>query len=116
MHHRQGQREAARHTHRRPHGRFAALSAPSEQNRKTSDSQTIEADTIDDGSCPVTQPAIRENTPLNLPPLEETASIQLALFDVLIDVLQALDKIKRERPEEANPAIPHRGCIRVRVR
>ena len=27
-----------------------------------------------------------------------------------------LDKIKRERPEEANPAIPHRGCIRVRAR
>jgi hypothetical protein len=72
MHHRQGQCEAARHTHRRPHGRFTALSAPSEQNPKTSDSQTIEADTIDDGSHPVTQPATSENTPLDLPPVKNT--------------------------------------------
>ena len=125
MHHRQGQREAAHHTHRRPHGRLAALPAPGEKNHNAEAlTDTIEADTIDCGACPVTQPAApenttpgkgpenrtpenttRENTPLDLPPLEETASIQLALISVLIDVLQALDKIKRERPEEANPAI-----------
>ena len=76
MHHRQGQRQAARHTHRRPDGRFAALPAPSEGN----------IETIDYGAYPVGQPATSENTPLDLPPLEDTASIQLAL----IDVLQAL--------------------------
>ena len=76
MHHRQGQRPAARHTHRRPDGRFAALPAPSESN----------IETIDYGSYPVAHPATSENTPLDLPPLEDTASIQLAL----IDVLQAL--------------------------
>jgi hypothetical protein len=76
MHHRLGQRPAARHTHRRPDGRFAALPAPSENN----------IETIDYGSYPVAHPATSENTPLDLPPLEDTASIQLAL----IDVLQAL--------------------------
>jgi hypothetical protein len=76
MHHRQGQRQAARHTHRRPDGRFAALPAPSEKH----------IETIDYGSYPVAHPATSENTPLDLPPLEDTASIQLAL----IDVLQAL--------------------------
>ena len=37
MHHRQGQRQAARHTHRRPDGRFAALPAPSEKHIETID-------------------------------------------------------------------------------
>jgi hypothetical protein len=87
MHHRQGQRQAARHTHRRADGRFAALPAPSEKN----------IETIDYGSYPVsaTSPACHpersegsavHSAPLDLPPLEDTASIQLAL----IDVLQAL--------------------------
>jgi hypothetical protein len=76
MHHRQSQRQAARHTHRRADGRFAALPAPSENH----------IETIDYGSYPVTQPATFENTPLDLAPLEDNASIQLAL----IDVLQAL--------------------------
>ena len=82
MHHRQGQRQAARHTHRRPDGRFAALPAPSENNPNNE----VLTDTIDYGSYPVTQPATFENTPLDLPPLEDNVSIQLAL----IDVLQAL--------------------------
>ena len=82
MHHRQGQRQAARHTHRRADGRFAALPAPSE-NHPHNEAIT---DTIDYGSYPVTQPAAFENTPLDLPPIEDNASIQLAL----IDVLQAL--------------------------
>jgi hypothetical protein len=82
MHHHQGQREAARHTHRRPDGRFAALPAPSEKNPNN---EAI-TDTIDYGSYPVTQPPAFENTPLDLAPLEDTASIQLAL----IDALQAL--------------------------
>jgi hypothetical protein len=73
MHHRQGQRQAARHTHRRPDGRFAALPAPSEKH----------IETIDYGSYPVAHPGTSENTPLDLPPLEDTASIQLALMDVL---------------------------------
>ena len=76
MHYRQGQRQAARHTLRRADGRFAALPAPSENN----------IETIDYGSYPVAQPATFENTPLDLPPLEDNVSIQLAL----IDVLQAL--------------------------
>ena len=76
MHHRQGQRQAARHTHRRPDGRFAALPAPTEKN----------IETIDYGSYPVAPAETSENAPLDFPPLEDTASIQLAL----IDVLQAL--------------------------
>ena len=91
MHHRQGQREAARQIHRRPHrhsdGRLAALSAHSESNQNAEAlTDTIEADTIGHGYSPVTQPAASENPPLDLPPIEDTASIQLAL----IDVLQAL--------------------------
>jgi hypothetical protein len=39
--------------------------------------------TIDYGSYPVTQTATFENTPLDLPPLEDSASIQLALIDGL---------------------------------
>ena len=87
LYQRQGQHhQAARHTHRRPDGRFAALPAP--------DGNTT--DTIDYGPYPVGAPTNTgapgpsvgtwENTPFDLPPVEDTASIQLAL----IDVLQAL--------------------------
>jgi hypothetical protein len=79
LHYRQGERQAARHTLRRQDGRFAALPAP--------DGSSIQ--TIDYGPYPVgaaTHSATWENTPLDLPPVEDTASIQLAL----IDVLQAL--------------------------
>jgi hypothetical protein len=97
MHHRQGQRQAARHTHRRPDGRFAALPAPSENNPESCDSATSNTDTIDYGAYPVgptsterhperSEGSALHSAPLDLPPLEDTASIQLAL----IDVLQAL--------------------------
>ena len=82
MHYRQGERQAARHTLRRADGRFAALLAPSDN--------TAAIQTIDYGPYPVgaasTNPSTWENAPLDLPPVEDTASIQLAL----IDVLQAL--------------------------
>jgi hypothetical protein len=45
-----------------------------------------DGNTWDYGSIPVTQPGSPENTSLALPPIEDSASIQLAL----IDVLQAL--------------------------
>jgi hypothetical protein len=92
LYQRQGQRQAARHSLRRPDGRFAALPAP--------DGSSIQ--TIDYGPYPVGDPRVPhpersegwdkteagpwENTPLELPPVEDTVSIQLAL----IDVLQAL--------------------------
>jgi hypothetical protein len=94
LHYRQGERQAARHTLRRADGRFAALPAPSDN--------TAAIETIDYGPYPVGAaetrcrpersegPAVgtysHENTPLDLPPLEDAVSIQLAL----IDVLQAL--------------------------
>jgi len=96
LHYRQGERQAARHTLRRPDGRFAALPAPHGSN----DGSSIQ--TIDYGPYPVGDPRVPhpersegwdkteagpwENTPLELPPVEDTVSIQLAL----IDVLQAL--------------------------
>jgi hypothetical protein len=92
LHYRQGERQAARHSLRRADGRFAALPAP--------DGSSIQ--TIDYGPYPVGDPRVPhpersegwdkteagpwENTPLELPPVEDTVSIQLAL----IDVLQAL--------------------------
>jgi hypothetical protein len=76
LHHRQSQRQAERHAHRRPDGRFAALPAP----------EGSSIPTIDYGSYPVGSTNSYENTPLDLPPLEDNVSIQLAL----IDVLQAL--------------------------
>ena len=78
------QRQAARHTHRRSDGRFAALPAPD-----GSTTETGQTDTIDYGPYPVRAPAECHpvhSTPLDLPPVEDTESIQLAL----IDVLQAL--------------------------
>jgi hypothetical protein len=87
LHQRQGERPAARHAHRRPDGRFAALPAPSGDTA---------IETIDYGPYPVgastechperSEGSAVHNTPLDLPPVEDTASIQLAL----IDVLQAL--------------------------
>jgi hypothetical protein len=80
LHYRQGERQAARHTLRRQDGRFAALPAPEGSSIQT----------IDYGPYPVgaasTNSGAWENTPLDLPPVEDTESIQLAL----IDVLQAL--------------------------
>jgi hypothetical protein len=90
FHDRLHQRQAARHSHRRPDGRFAALPAPQDNTN------TGQTDTIDYGPYPVgpaTTPCHPERsegpavtTPLDLPPVEDTESIQLAL----IDVLQAL--------------------------
>ena len=88
LYQRQSQRHAARHTHRRPDGRFAALPAPAAGN----DTNEASIDTIDYGpypvgaSAPAPSPAIWQNASLDLPPVEDTESIQLAL----IDVLQAL--------------------------
>jgi hypothetical protein len=83
LYQRQGDRPTARHTHRRPDGRFAALPAPS-------DSTAAITETIDYGPYPVgaapTECHPVNSPPLDLPPVEDTASIQLAL----IDVLQAL--------------------------
>jgi hypothetical protein len=80
LHYRQGERQAARHTLRRPDGRFAALPEPAGSN----DGSSIQ--TIDYGSYPVGEAVAWEKSPLELPPLEDAVSIQLAL----IDVLQAL--------------------------
>ncbi len=84
LYQRQGQRQPARHTHRRPDGRFAALPAP---DGSTPTNEAI-TETIDYGPYPVGAPASASvpAAPLDLPPVEDTASIQLAL----IDVLQAL--------------------------
>ncbi len=86
LHYRQGQRQAAPHSLRRPDGRFAALPAP----EGSSPSNNAITDTIDYGPYPVgaagTHSVTWENAPLDLPPVEDTESIQLAL----IDVLQAL--------------------------
>jgi hypothetical protein len=77
LYQRQSSRPAARHTLRRADGRFAALPAPEGSNIQT----------IDYGPYPVgAHSGAWENTPLDLAPVEDTASIQLAL----IDVLQAL--------------------------
>lgn len=80
LYQRQSQRLAARHTNRRPDGRFAALPAPSDS--------TAIIETIDYGPYPVGAgaTAISQNASLDLPPVEDTESIQLAL----IDVIQAL--------------------------
>jgi hypothetical protein len=98
FHDRLYQRQAARHNYRRADGRFAALPAP-QDNTSTDQTDTIAetiTETIDYGPYPVGPgsntgapgPGLGrwENTPLDLPPVEDTASIQLAL----IDVLQAL--------------------------
>ncbi|HZD76920.1 MAG TPA: hypothetical protein VE218_07945 [Acidobacteriaceae bacterium] len=88
LYQRQSQRQAARHAHRRPDGRFAALPAPSDSGLHN---EAI-TDTIDYGPYPVgagasaSSPAVWQNASLDLPPVEDTESIQLAL----IDVIQAL--------------------------
>jgi hypothetical protein len=82
LHYRQGERQATRHSLRRADGRFAALPAP-DGSRSNNEAIT---DTIDYGPYPVGSTSSYENAPLDLPPVEDTESIQLAL----IDVLQAL--------------------------
>jgi hypothetical protein len=83
LYQRQSQRQAARHAHRRPDGRFAALPGPD-----ANCTAIIPTDTIDYGPYPVGAGAttISQNASLDLPPVEDTESIQLAL----IDVIQAL--------------------------
>jgi hypothetical protein len=76
------QRKTIRHSQRRADGRFIALPPPQPED------DAIQ--TIDYGPYPVgatsTNSSTWENAPLDLPPVDDTASIQLAL----IDVLQAL--------------------------
>jgi hypothetical protein len=81
FHARLQQRQTIRHNHRRPDGRFIALPAP------RTESHAI--DTVDYGTFPVAPPAEApaahcpwENSTLDLPPLEDAVSIQLALIDV----------------------------------
>jgi hypothetical protein len=78
-HARLNQRQSARHANRAPDGRFAALPAPED------------IQTIDCGPYPVGAPATSchpersegSNRSLDLPPIEDTESIQLALIEVL---------------------------------
>lgn len=84
FHDRLHQRQTTRHTNRRADGRFAALPAP---EGSTPSNQAI-TETIDYGPYPVGVPtsASVPAASLDLPPVEDTESIQLAL----IDVIQAL--------------------------
>jgi hypothetical protein len=72
-HARLNQRQSARHAHRAENGRFAALPAPED------------IQTIDCGPYPVGAPAAPglQHTALDLPPIEDTESIQLALIEVV---------------------------------
>ncbi|HEX6494514.1 MAG TPA: hypothetical protein VF018_03455 [Acidobacteriaceae bacterium] len=85
LYQRQGERQAARHTHRRPDGRFAALPAPDGNPTETIDYGPYPVSAAKPGA-PYLAEMRENNPPLDLPPVEDTASIQLAL----IDVLQAL--------------------------
>ena len=73
------QRQAIRHSSRRADGRFTALPAPQPEGDAT----------IDYGTYPVAQAdasialATGETRPLDLPPLVDNSSIQLALTDIL---------------------------------
>ena len=73
------QRQAIRHNRRRADGRFIALPAPQPEGDRT----------VDYGTYPVAQadasiaPAAGETASLELPPLVDTSSIQLALTDIL---------------------------------
>jgi hypothetical protein len=68
------QRQAIRHSRRRADGRFLALPAPQPEGDAT----------IDYGTYPVAQAdATGETRPLDLPPLVDNSSIQLALTDIL---------------------------------
>lgn len=72
------QRQTIRHSHRRADGRFVPLPPPE-----------AATETLDHGSIPVEAHPERAEAaavPLDLPPVEDAASIQLAL----IDILQAL--------------------------
>jgi hypothetical protein len=86
FHNRLHQRQAARHTHRRPDGRFAALPAP-QDNTATIDYGTYPVDATAMHCHPERSEGPAVHSPsLDLPPVEDIESIQLAL----IDVLQAL--------------------------
>ncbi|HEX6772903.1 MAG TPA: hypothetical protein VF126_12800, partial [Acidobacteriaceae bacterium] len=103
-----GRRNTARRQQRQPNGRFAALPASSlsvvdrgpgrassaEAQEHRSPSQPSHAigsvaeqteaaamETLDYGAYPVTTPA-REDAPFEIPPIEDAASIQLALIEV----------------------------------
>jgi hypothetical protein len=79
FHGRLHQRQTVRHSHRRADGRFVTQPAPH-----------AETEALDYGSIPVAEQHRRQNdapaVPFDLPPIEDAASIQLAL----IDILQAL--------------------------
>jgi hypothetical protein len=71
------QRQTIRHSHRRADGRFIALPAPQPEGDAT----------VDYGTYPVAQAdaslaVTGETFNLDLPPLEDAVSIQLALIDV----------------------------------
>ena len=75
FHERLHHRQSARHVHRGANGRFAALPAPE-----------AHIETIDCGPYPVGAPSAndhRNGIALDLPAIEDTESIQLALTDVL---------------------------------
>ncbi len=91
LYQRQGQHRTARHTHRRSDGRFAALPAPHAGDPGDAIAEVTPepiTDTIDYGPYPVgaATGASAQTASLDLPPVEDTESIQLAL----IDVIQAL--------------------------
>jgi hypothetical protein len=109
FHARMHQRQTIRHAHRQPDGRFAPLAQLDRRPRQPADRSTAEEachpersegpavlrsetegdhalQTIDYGTYPVDTSQSRQNASLELPPVEDTESIQLAL----IDVLQAL--------------------------
>ena len=104
FHARLHERQTTRHSHRRPDGRFLALPASAKDASCRPEphraSETAEAEgsavpcqTIDYGPYPVgvsgnmgaPGPSVGtwENTNLDLPPLEDSSAIQLALTDIL---------------------------------
>jgi hypothetical protein len=99
LHQRQSQRRNPHHPYRRADGRFAALPAPHGSIANHHSIATIDTinstdtinttDTIDYGPYPVGAPSLEsrtQNASIDLPPVEDNESIQLAL----IDVIQAL--------------------------
>jgi hypothetical protein len=83
MHHREGQRQAARHTHRRPDGRILARAAPQPAGDATVDYGTYPvAPTSTECHPERSEGSAVHSASLNLPPLDDAVSIQLALIDV----------------------------------
>ena len=83
FHARVQERRTFRHTHRNSDGRFAALPAPGQSAEQTE----ANTETVDYGAYPVgtmaqPSPETAEGATLDLPPLEDPVSIQLALIDV----------------------------------